>query len=226
MVYNNNWTTLFVSLHKYYIGDNMTNMKLNFGKEESNNMNNTAKIYIFLTRTNTVLSNIIHFLTKSEYTHAGLSLDNNLDWLYSFSRVHKNNPFIGGFMHENVTDGVYAAKVDIPCAIYELEIDLLTYDKVKKRINSMFGERHKYHYNIKGLIYYYFNKKKDRPYHYFCSEFVAEILIECGATKHKMIPSLTKPKDLTNIPDLKLIFWGNIKEYKNSFIFDETSVLN
>lgn len=194
----------------------MTTMELQYERKDNNNVHNTTKIYIFLTRTNTVLSNIIHFFTKSEYTHAGISLDNNLDKLYSFSRVHKNNPFIGGFMHEDVRDGVYATKVDIPCAVYELEVNSLVYGNIKERIDLMLNEQKKYHYNIKGLIYYYFNKKKDRPYHYFCSEFVAETLLDSGATKHQMIPSLTKPKDLTFIPDLKLVFWGNIKEYKRS----------
>lgn len=199
----------------------MTNIGLQFKRNENMNVHDTTKIYIFLTRTNTILSKIIHFITKSEYTHAGLSLDNNLECLYSFSRVHKNNPFIGGFMHEDVTKGVYATKLDIPCAIYELEIDVLIYERVKQRIDLMLGEKQKYHYNIKGLIYYYLKKKKDRPYHYFCSEFVAEILINSGATKHHMIPSLTKPKDLIDIPDLKLIFGGNIKEYKRSFILHD-----
>ncbi|SHJ48523.1 hypothetical protein SAMN02745248_00268 [Hathewaya proteolytica DSM 3090] len=175
----------------------------------------SKSIYIFLTKTNTLLSNIIHYITRSEYTHAGISFDLKMKNLYSFSRIYRNNPFIGGFMREDIENGVYACGKSIPCAIYELKVSEEVYKKIDIRIKQMMLEQKKYRYNVKGLIYNYFNIEKQRPYYYFCSEFVAEMLLNSGAIDHPIIPSFTKPKDLKEIPEMKLVFSGDIKNLKS-----------
>ena len=42
------------------------------------------KIYIMVSYTGTILSNLIRFYTKKEYTHVSISLDVELNELYSF----------------------------------------------------------------------------------------------------------------------------------------------
>ena len=46
------------------------------------------KIYIVLTRTNTILSRLIGFIEDDEYTHASISLDRGLSQMYSFGRKY------------------------------------------------------------------------------------------------------------------------------------------
>lgn len=53
------------------------------------------KIYIILTYTGTLLSKIIKFYTKDEFSHVSLALDIGLNKMYSFGRLNPYNPFIG-----------------------------------------------------------------------------------------------------------------------------------
>ena len=47
-------------------------------------------LYIVLTRTNTGISKIIQLIKKDEYTHAAISLDKDLNHMYSFGRRKMN----------------------------------------------------------------------------------------------------------------------------------------
>lgn len=47
-----------------------------------------AHLYVVLTRTNTVISRLIHLVTRDEYTHAALALDRDLKEMYSFAQIH------------------------------------------------------------------------------------------------------------------------------------------
>ena len=60
------------------------------------------KIYIILTHTGTALSTIIKYYTKDEFSHISISLDENLEEMYSFGRLNPYNPFLGGFVHESI----------------------------------------------------------------------------------------------------------------------------
>ena len=51
------------------------------------------KIYIILTYTGTLLSKIIKFYTKNEFSHVSISLDKELKYMYSFGRLNAYNPF-------------------------------------------------------------------------------------------------------------------------------------
>ena len=60
------------------------------------------KIYIVLTYTGTILSRIVKFYTGKEYSHVSIALDENLEEMYSFGRLHPYVAFIGGFVHERI----------------------------------------------------------------------------------------------------------------------------
>ena len=44
------------------------------------------KIYIVLTYTGTFLSRIVNIYTGKKYSHVSISLDKNLEYMYSFGR--------------------------------------------------------------------------------------------------------------------------------------------
>ena len=54
-------------------------------------------VYIVLTHTGTIPSRLIRIFTRYEYTHVSISLDRNLEHLYSFARKAKYNFFNAGF---------------------------------------------------------------------------------------------------------------------------------
>ena len=60
------------------------------------------KIYIVLTHSGTALSKIIKGFTKDEFSHVSISLDKELNEMYSFGRLNPYNPFWGGFVHEYI----------------------------------------------------------------------------------------------------------------------------
>lgn len=65
------------------------------------------KIYIVLTYTGTVLSNIVKFYTKEKYSHVSIGLDSKLNKLYSFGRLNPYNPYKAGFIHEELNKGTF-----------------------------------------------------------------------------------------------------------------------
>ena len=55
-------------------------------------------IYILLTRSTTICSRIVYMATRSEFTHAAISLDRNFDKLYTFGRKYKRLMLPAGFV--------------------------------------------------------------------------------------------------------------------------------
>ena len=68
---------------------------------------NLRRIYIVLTYTGTILSKIIKSYTKNEFAHVSISLDIELEQMYSFGRIYPWTPLIGGFVHEHINKGTF-----------------------------------------------------------------------------------------------------------------------
>ena len=64
-------------------------------------------IFIVLTSTGTTLSKIIKSYTKDEFAHISISLDRELQEMYSFGRLNPYNPFFGGFIREYIDKGTF-----------------------------------------------------------------------------------------------------------------------
>lgn len=79
-------------------------------------------IYILLTRSNTVLSRMVHLVTKDTYTHASIAFDENLELLYSSSRKNGKTLFPAGACTEKLDSGYYGNHSEIPCALYKLQV--------------------------------------------------------------------------------------------------------
>ena len=53
-------------------------------------------LYIFLTRSGTLLSNLVYHLTGAQYTHVSLAFDEDLSTLYSSTRKNGYTMFPAG----------------------------------------------------------------------------------------------------------------------------------
>lgn len=168
-------------------------------------------IYIMLSATNSLLSTAIGTITKKKYNHISISLDKELNEVYSFGRLNPNNPLIGGFTREQVTSNFY---LKAECQIYELEVTGEQLDTLKSIIIQYEENKYYYYYNLLGLITAWLNIPWDRPNAYFCSEFVSTVLIESGVMENSLIPSITKPYDIINNLKLALYFEGHMWQYK------------
>lgn len=145
-------------------------------------MEDTAQnkyLYVVLSATPYKIGKFIRCVTGTTYNHASISLDPNLNVLYSFARYYENNPMYGGFCKESLrrfqcksTD----SKIMV-CAIP------LTEDKarlVSARLNYYIRNKDRYVYNIPSLAAAGFGRRIKIKNSYTCIEFVSHFLHSSG----------------------------------------------
>ncbi len=169
-------------------------------------------LYVVLTRTNTVVSKLIHFVSKDDYTHAVLALDKDLTYMYSFSRRYTHNPFIGRVRRENFSEGVYNFQKVLPGVVIELEVSKEQYDTAISLLNNFIKSPNIYKYNYKGLLNSWLSRERCYENRFLCSEFVYYILNASGIADFNISRNLVKPQNLLNLNG-KVIFKGDLKEY-------------
>lgn len=167
-------------------------------------------IYILLTKSDTYISKIIKLATNDTYTHASISFDDSLQPLYSFSRLQINTPLPAGLRMEPFDSGYFQKYPYLPCALYELRVEDEVYEDAKAEVDGMMAVSSLYHYNIMGLIFCKFNIPWKRKFHYFCSEFVSELLKKSNALTLPKEPSLMRPGGYTKMSSLTCLFEGEL----------------
>lgn len=170
-------------------------------------------IYILLTKSDTILSRIIHFITMDSYTHVSISFEESLQPLYSSSRKNGRTLFPAGPCMEQLYCGYYRKHGSkIPCVLYELQVDEETYLQAKREAQRIIENAEEYHYNIFGLLLCQFNIPYHRNRHYFCSQFVSDVLDKSSAIKLPKDVTLMKPSDYMELPELNYRYHGKLRE--------------
>jgi hypothetical protein len=143
----------------------------------------------------------IRFFTRAPFQHSAISLEEDLESMYSFARKKPYNPFIGGFVRENFNEGFYARfkKDKIKYKVVAMNVSEAQKEKIKNKINEFIKNKNKYRYNILGLFLNYFNISRVKDDYFFCSEFVYYILKSAGVIDFKLPRSLVRPVDFLNI---------------------------
>ncbi|WP_188455947.1 hypothetical protein [Virgibacillus oceani] len=168
------------------------------------------KVYILLTDTGTIFTRMIKFYTKKPYNHASISFDSKLDEVYSFGRKNVNNPFIGGFVIENIKESIFK---EATCAVFCCPITGLQKRKMGQFIQKIKQNEHLYHYNFLGLFAVILNKQLRRENAFFCSQFVASVLKESDTINFSKPLSLITPHDLQESPGFQLVYKGKLRNY-------------
>ena len=171
------------------------------------------KIYIILTYTGTILSQIVKVYTRREFSHVSISLDENLTKMYSFGRLNPYNPFSGGFVHEKINQGTFKRFKNTKTKIYSLEVSEEKYKELEKLIKEMYNEKDSYKFNILGLIGILINHQVKRENYFYCAEFVKYVLEQSSIIE---LPDLVKPEDFEKIYGLDEIYKGLLREYNIS----------
>ena len=169
-------------------------------------------IYIVLTRSETILSKLVHLVTRDTYTHASLSFDADLQTLYSSSRKNGRTLFPAGPCRESLTSGYFKRHDHIPCIVYELKVSEAAYESARQEVAAIMAEADNYHFNIIGLMLCQMGIPYHRKRYYFCSQFVSEILQKSEAMVLPKDSSLMRPADYTGLPGLLCRFKGRIRE--------------
>ena len=171
------------------------------------------KIYIVLTHTGTNLSKIIKNWTKDEFSHVSIALDEDLDEMYSFGRLHPYNPVWAGLVHEKQNDGTFKRFKKTKAAIYSIEVEDDQYVIIRNTIYDMYRNRKKYKFNIIGLLAIGFNKSVKRDNWFYCAEFVKYVLDKAGVNlglPNKMI----RPENFKYVENKDLEYYGLFRKYK------------
>lgn len=174
----------------------------------------SKKVYILLSKTKTVPSNLIKLMTREPYCHTSLALDISLDEMYSFARKGVYNPFNSGFISENIEKGIFGKHKGTRCAVYELKVMSKQYDRIQQELARFKKHPDRYGYNFMGVFSVFFHLAYEREYSFFCSQFVASVLKNAGVDIFHKKPGLVKPGDFRRCPELRPIFTGLLTEYR------------
>lgn len=169
------------------------------------------KIYIVLTYTGTILSKIVKFYTRKEFSHVSISLDENLEEMYSFGRLNAYNPFFAGFVHEGLDKGTFKRFKNTKTRIYSLEVDEKQFEKISEIIDDVRNNKSEYNFNMLGLIGVVLHCKIKREKYFYCAEFIKYLLEESKVVYD--LPDIVKPEDFKDIDDLNCIYSGILREY-------------
>lgn len=165
-------------------------------------------VYILLTRTDTVFAQALHGVSGSRYTHASLSLDRELTRMYSFARRYEAFPLPSGFIKENIYAGVFGRCGGADSLLLELPVSHGAYAAIERRLAVMERASLAWQYDIMGLALAAMGIAHERPYKYFCSQFVADTLEKAGALRLPCHASLVRPQDFAYMPGLRRVYQG------------------
>ena len=148
-------------------------------------------LYIFLTRSGTLLSNLVYSLTGAQYTHISLAFDEDLSTLYSSTRKNGYTMFPAGPSREYLNRGVFLMRENIPCALYALEVTDEAYTRAKRRTQHMMHHGELYRFNSLGLLLCWMHIRWQRRRHYFCSQFVSAVRWSCQSPAPSCTQAIT-----------------------------------
>ncbi len=169
-------------------------------------------LYILLTRSDSCVSRIIGLLTADNYTHVSISFDPSLSTMYSFARKRVRTPLPAGMIKEELDSGFLGKHSYIPCALYEIKVSDEAYESARKEVENMASRMDEYRFNIVGLICCRMNIQLKRKRHYFCSQFVSEVLEKSKAVELPKPAALMRPADYLELEDMRCLFKGSIRK--------------
>lgn len=170
-------------------------------------------IYVVLTQTGSWLSGILKGVTRAPYNHASLSLDRNLQRMYSFGRRHPYNPVWGGFVMEAPDKGTFKRFSDTEAVVLAKPIKKEQYLQIQKYLEDMYLRRYNYRYNFTGVVLAGLNIRYKRENKYYCSEFIRDTLIHFDVVEEDEFSEIIKPIDFLDLADSKIVYSGKLNSY-------------
>lgn len=164
--------------------------------------------------TKSVIAKIIKKEIDAQFSHSSISLTPDLYPMYSFARRLNYFPFWGGFIQERIDKGCLKRFKRANCKVLKIDINDDQFLKLSDHIDSMYKNKFKYKYDVKGV----FKAKKGIVYkrdkHYYCSAFIKECLEMFNIIPKDELPEITLPDDLLKIKEAKVIYGGELCLYK------------
>ena len=173
-------------------------------------------IYLVMSQTGSVLSKTIKLISKKNYNHISISLNENLNYMYSFGRKKPYNPFIGRFVVESPDMGTFLRFKNTRCRVIKLDVTDLQYEMLCSNIYDMIENKDSYKYNILGLFLAAFNIHVSFNNKFYCSEFVKYIMDKSNIDV-SILPDITHPTDFMNL-DNSVLYEGLLRNYSACYL--------
>lgn len=174
------------------------------------------QIYIIISQTGTIISNILKFFTRDEYNHISIGLDSDLHYMFSFGRKNAYFPFWGGFVIESRYWGTFKRFSETKVLVLSVPVEKSVYEEIRLFLNKMQSEQRKYHYNYLGVIFAGFNIHKEFKNRFYCSEFTRFLLQKFSVTGSDELEPIVKPIDFLKMSGTELIYRGKLKDFNKT----------
>ena len=142
-------------------------------------------IFILLTKYSDWRSNLLYYFTGFGYTHASIGLDDE-DCYYSFNY----RGFAIETMEKHREKGVKKS------LRFRIQVSEETYKNLKQRIFEFKDNQSLYQYDRKAVALAFLRIPYQRKNRYFCSQFVAELLVQSKALKLRRNTNVYLPNQL------------------------------
>lgn len=165
--------------------------------EEATDNSNKKAVSIVLVQGNSLLGKTIRKVQGTEFSHASISLDEDLKRIYSFNMRGGNNGLTYESVKAYIEDGV--SKM----GVYTFLVSDKVYKQLEKILDNFNLYKNKTKYSVLNLLTIPFNIDLDLDMKMVCSEFVDKLLklAEIDLTNKKS--SLVSPKDFINAAKTK-----------------------
>lgn len=173
-------------------------------------------VYVILVKSLTRIGTFTRFFTRYPYSHASLSLDDDLEQFYSFSRYYYNSPIISGFTSEYRSHLAAKQNKVTECKIFKIPVTDEEYKIIKERIQKMIKDQ-ELMYNYFSLLTMIFRRSVSVYKSYTCTSFVAETISLIDKIKLPKPASRFVPKDFEKLLNDEYAFFEGKLEPKKVF---------
>lgn len=162
-------------------------------------------VHFILFSSKALISKAIKKVTKSDYSHVAISLDSNMDNMFSFNMKG------GGFVQEKLSNYPQDIKILVN-TIFLKEED---HNKISEIINYYQEHQKETHYSIKNLFNILFNKVEESDMNMVCSQFVHKVLSLADINLIDKPNNLVVPEDFNKSgKKIYTIYKGKISNFK------------
>ncbi|MFF2093862.1 hypothetical protein [Paenibacillus sp. NPDC058174] len=170
-------------------------------------------IYVLLTDTGTAFTRLIKGFTKAPYNHASLAFDDELNEVFSFGRKEAHNPFVGGFVREDIYRGTFRHFPNTRCLLLRLPVTEQQHANSVACIRHFQRNQDAYRYHLIGLLGVLLQREIKSDSAYFCSQFVAEALKRSGVELWDRPSGLVTPNDFKEHDQFEVVYEGMLYDY-------------
>lgn len=170
-------------------------------------------LYLVLSRSNSLPGLLIRAITRDDINHCALSPDDSLTQMQSFGRTRVWNPLSGGLTREDKCGAFYRRFRGTYIRLYRLSVSEEIYSRVIDRLDADYARRREFRYNFFGCFTAQFRRSVVRTDRYFCSEYVAEVLTQCGVCALPFSIHTCRPNDFEALAGKELVYEGLLRKY-------------